>query len=181
MANDTPEDDQQNKGQNGMGRGMLYVGWLFALAILTMFFGDFEQKQYNPNAEPQSLVDATGNREVILERNRMGHYMLTGAINGEAVLLLLDTGATNVSIPAHIAEDLNLQKGRQYTASTANGIVIVHSTKIDTLDLGNIRLYDVDASINPGMQTNEILLGMSALKQIEFTQRGSTLTLKQIN
>ncbi|MFT7219372.1 MAG: aspartyl protease family protein, partial [Candidatus Azotimanducaceae bacterium] len=35
------------------------------------------------------------------------------------------------------------------------------------------------ASINPGMTTGAILLGMSALGQIEFTQSGDTLTLRQ--
>ncbi|EGG98411.1 hypothetical protein imdm_38 [gamma proteobacterium IMCC2047] len=35
----------------------------------------------------------------------------------------------------------------------------------------------MNASINPGMD-DFILLGMSALKQIELTQRGDTLTLR---
>jgi len=37
----------------------------------------------------------------------------------------------------------------------------------------------VRASINPAMQASQILLGMSALKQIEFIQRGDSLTLTQ--
>jgi aspartyl protease family protein len=31
----------------------------------------------------------------------------------------------------------------------------------------------------PGLQTEEVLLGMSFLKHIEFTQRGDSLTLRQ--
>jgi len=37
----------------------------------------------------------------------------------------------------------------------------------------------VRASINPAMHESMVLLGMSALRQIEFNQRGSQLTLRQ--
>ncbi|MBN0322036.1 TIGR02281 family clan AA aspartic protease, partial [Pseudomonas aeruginosa] len=33
--------------------------------------------------------------------------------------------------------------------------------------------------IAPGMDGDEVLLGMSALKQLEFTQRDGTLVLRQ--
>ena len=36
----------------------------------------------------------------------------------------------------------------------------------------------IGASINPGMHDMDILLGMSVLKHVEFTQRGDTLILK---
>jgi len=62
---------------------------------------------------------------------------------------------------------------------TANGTITVHNTTLATLSIGNITLSNVSASINPAMHDLEILLGMSALKDIEFTQRGDQLTLKQ--
>ena len=48
------------------------------------------------------------------------------------------------------------------------------------LRLGDIRLIQVPAIIVPGMDGNEVLLGMSALKQLEFTQRDGTLVLRQV-
>jgi len=36
----------------------------------------------------------------------------------------------------------------------------------------------VRGHLNPGMRDNQVLLGMSVLKQLEFTQRGDTLTLR---
>ena len=63
--------------------------------------------------------------------------------------------------------------------TTANGLVETRATRIDELRLGTITLRDVRASINPGMRDDEILLGMSALKNIEFTHRNGVLTLKQ--
>ena len=92
---------------------------------------------------------------------------------------MLDTGATNVAIPAHLADKLNLQRGHRHQVMTANGIAEAFGTRINTLTIGDILLRDIRASINPSMAGNEILLGMSALKQIEFTQRGDQLTLRQ--
>ena len=65
-------------------------------------------------------------------------------------------------------------------ASTANGRVKITLTEIATLTLGGITLQNVAANINPGMQGEQILLGMSALKQLEFTQRGETLILRTL-
>ena len=45
--------------------------------------------------------------------------------------------------------------------------------------MGDIELRDVQAGIAPGMGIEEVLLGMSFLKHIEFTQRGNTLILRQ--
>jgi aspartyl protease family protein len=61
---------------------------------------------------------------------------------------------------------------------TANGPVTIYQTRIDELHLGKIRLTNIDASINPNMG-GAILLGMTALGQIEFSQQADTLTLKQ--
>jgi aspartyl protease family protein len=39
----------------------------------------------------------------------------------------------------------------------------------------------VRADLNPGMTDDQILLGMSVLKQLEFTQRGDTLVLRPMD
>jgi aspartyl protease family protein len=45
--------------------------------------------------------------------------------------------------------------------------------------LGAIGLVNVNAGIVPGMDGEEILLGMSALRQLDFSQRGGELILRQ--
>ena len=56
-------------------------------------------------------LQSNGKAQVTLQQNRQGHYVTNGAINGTQVTFLLDTGATQVSIPGHIAETLSLQAG----------------------------------------------------------------------
>ncbi|UTA48889.1 TIGR02281 family clan AA aspartic protease [Simiduia sp. 21SJ11W-1] len=161
-----------------MGRTMLIICWVLALGLLTLFFGRWEDNQANPNQRPESLRNQSQTL-VTLQANRQHHYVANGSINGQNALFLLDTGATNVSVPAHLAESFGLERGRPMTSQTANGPVTVYATTINQLSLGEITLYNLRGSINPGMRGDEILLGMSALKQVELRQRGDTLTLIQ--
>lgn len=157
----------------------VWIAWILAFGLLIFVFQDYLDQQWNPNTEPNYKLSANGKAEVKLQQNRQGHYLTTGAINETKVTFLLDTGATNVSIPAHIADKLALKRYTAHIAHTANGAVKVYATKIEQLRIGNIFLYDVAASINPGMKSDEILLGMSALKKVEFTQSGKQLTLRE--
>lgn len=157
---------------------MMIIAWIIGLGLLTAMFGVWEGFRQNPNQSPDSQM-VNGVREVTLEENRQSHYVATGAINGREVTFLLDTGATDVVVPAGLAQDLGLQPGPTGIAMTANGPVEVAATVIDSLTLGNIHLRDVRASINPGMRGDEVLLGMSALKQVEFSQRRGRLILRQ--
>ena len=60
----------------------------------------------------------------------------------------------------------------------AGGAVTVRQTRIPRLAFGPFEFRDVAGHLNPGMQGDEVLLGMSALRHLEFTQRGGTLTLR---
>ncbi len=175
MENNNKSVDDSSK----IGKWMLAATWIIGLVLLTYFFSGVLETQYNPNQSPESSNNL-GNIEVRLKQNRLGHYVANGFINGQPVTFLLDTGATNVSVPAHLYKRLGLTAGYQYPVQTANGVVNVAQTRIDELQLGEIRLRDVNASLNPGMKQDEILLGMSALKQLEFTQRGDWLVLRYL-
>lgn len=164
--------------QKRMGRGMLTIFWLLVLGGLATLFGNWEERQYNPN---QNLSGRTDGDERILEleRNRFGHYVVSGKINNKPVVFMLDTGATNVAVPEAVAQKLGLRRGRAHQVITANGVARAYHTEIASLHLGPIKLNNVKASITPGMTGNEILLGMSALKQLDFSQSGNILTLTQ--
>jgi aspartyl protease family protein len=158
---------------------MLIVGWVIGLGLLAYLFSDIISKQHNPNQQVQSSINAQGVPEVRLKRNRQGHYVTSGMINGQPVVFLLDTGATVVSVPENIAETLGLKAGPPGYAQTANGVIKTYATRIASIGLGDIHLENIPAQINPYMSGREILLGMSFLKKLELTQKGDTLTLKQ--
>lgn len=153
------------------------IAAILGMASLTWFFSDVEENKRNPNSNPDSVIFEE-RVEVPLARNRQGHYVVNGTINGDQVTFLLDTGATDVVVPEVTAQRLGLAYGRAGRAMTANGAITIYQTMIEELRIGEIRLYNIDASINPQMGSGAILLGMSALGQVEFSQRGNTLTLK---
>lgn len=157
---------------------MLVLAWGAALLLATRFFADWEQSRVNPNREPVSVVQGD-QIEVHLEGNIQGHFVADGLINGQPVTFLLDTGATDVAIPAELAEELDLARGAPVRLQTANGQTTGYRTVLDSLALGDIVLQDVRALIAPGFGGEQVLLGMSALKQLEFTQRAGTLVLRQ--
>jgi aspartyl protease family protein len=168
----------QRKHNKPLGQIMLMVSFALGLGLLTYFFQDVLEKQDNPNQALASQINNDGSVSVVLERNRQGHYVLDGQINGVTARFLLDTGATDVVVPAALAETIGLIPGARSMAGTANGNIVVFNTRIDTLEVGDIHLRDISASINPAMSGDTVLLGMSALKRIEFTQSGNRLTLR---
>ena len=158
---------------------MMLAAWLLLLAVLALSFSALLERQQNPNRNPRGEVDVQGVRTVVLKRNRAGHYLANGRINGRPTTFLLDTGATDVAVPEHLARRLGLPRGTAFQSRTANGVVTAWRTRLDEVSIATVMLKDVRASILPSMTGNEVLLGMSFLKKLELLQRGDSLTLRQ--
>jgi aspartyl protease family protein len=161
-----------------LGSGMLALAWLMVIGLLMVFFQDMLDEQRNPNQQLSSAING-GYTEVRLLPNRQHHYVLTGQINDHPVTFLLDTGATDVAIPEKLANRIGLRKGASHQVFTANGTAIAYRTQIDQLKIGDIQLSNINASITTGMPGDIILLGMSALRELEFSQKGDALILRQ--
>ncbi len=162
-----------------LGTAMALLAWLVVLALLTLFFNDLLQEQRNPNRRVQGEVREDGVREVVLHRNRAGHYLANGSLNGHPVVFLVDTGATDVALAQRLAEQLGLPRGRTVMLSTANGVARGYRTVLDEVALGSIRRQSVRATAVPELTVDEVLLGMSFLENLELIQRGKQLTLRQ--
>ncbi len=163
---------------HNIGQWMTYLAWILFLGILTMAFKKYLDRQNNPNQEIVVYYNADQIAEVVLRQNRQSHYLANGTINGKTVTFLLDTGATQISIPEHVARRLNLDREIPMKVSTANGTVTVYGTRLDSVSIGAITLHNIRANINPYMKTDEILLGMSFMKYLELIQREGQLILR---
>ena len=158
---------------------MTALAWISLMVFVGFYFDDMLSSQHNPNQSLETQYNESRIREVALQRNKYGHYVTSGKVNGQPVVFMLDTGATGVAIPDHLARKLNIKRGRAVPVQTANGTATSYAAQLDTVSVGDIELHNVRAGISPGFKGDEILLGMSFLKHIEFTQRGDTLILKQ--
>lgn len=162
-----------------MGTAMLIVAWVILLGLLGLAFSAIIDQQENPNQQPISL-SSNNKTTLTLQSNRQHHYVTNGVINNHPVKLLLDTGATDVVVPLSLANQLALSKGRAATARTANGNITVYQTVIPKLTIDGMVFTNLRASLNPAMSENDaILLGMSALKQVDISISQDTLTLEQ--
>jgi aspartyl protease family protein len=170
-----PESDDQTVS---IGRWMIIAMWILLLAGGTFFAQKWLEKR-DRGQIPATMVGPDNRKSVVLDADRRGHYVVLGEINGQGVTFLVDTGASGVSVPASVAQDLNLIPGRAFPVSTANGTIMVRETMLDTLSIGNLTLYDQPASINGSMDGEVGLLGMSFLRHFELIQRNEQLTIRE--
>ena len=176
------DKDDQRDFTSRTGMTIMVVAWILFMFILAGGFDYLLSKRNNPN---QNIVTneyylANGLQKVIvLERNAYGHYVTSGTINDYEVVFLLDTGATQIAVPESLANDIGLNKQQPIVVKTANGNTRAYRTRIASVGIGDIKLYDLNATILTNMPGKEILLGMNFLKHLEITQKGRTLTIRQ--
>lgn len=164
----------QENPHRGSGVAMLWIAWLLILGGGWWAADRWLTHEANPNQQP--MVTTGG--EVVLERNREGHYVADGEINGRRVTFMVDTGATEVALSSRLARELDLKRGAAIQMDTANGVAVGFETRLKTVRLGNIVVHEVGAVFSDGMLDDTVLLGMSFLKHLEFTQRENQLILR---
>ena len=166
----------ENNPHSGSGKFTLVIAWALIMGGLYWYFSEWQATQTNPNT---ARVLNAQQGELKLARNRAGHYVADGEINGRAVTFLLDTGATSVALPLALGRELGLKRGASVTLMTANGPARGYETRLARVRVGPLELTDVSAVMADGIDADMVLLGMSFLKRVEFTQRGDQLILRQ--
>jgi aspartyl protease family protein len=146
--------------------------WL-SLASLIYYLADSIQ---NPN----KLETLGASHSVMLKRGLDGHYRSEALINGEKFNVLVDTGATGVTISQTVADKLNLKSNDAILTNTANGDSIGYMVRIDAIQLGGVRAKNVSAMIAPGLE-GDMLLGMSFLSRMDVRLYKGEMTIKQIS
>lgn len=120
------------------------------------------------SASPKQAT-ATAYGSVVLAPDARGHYQGDFKINGKPVHGLVDTGATYVSINESTARRLGFVANDldyRYTSQTANGAAKVAVVKLDRLEIGTIKLHDIDAVVMKDESLGTTLIGMSFLKKL---------------
>jgi len=112
--------------------------------------------------------------------NSNGMYEVSGHINNTPISFLIDTGATFVAMSERHAKKIGLkykQTGIKSSAATASGIVSTWNIKLDSVDVGGIKVNFVPASVISGDHPYQVLLGMSYLKNIKVKHDGNVMLL----
>lgn len=159
--------------------------WVALVFVILLFAGSKLRVPKQPFTSVPSISQRAPERShlipggLIVYADRQGHYRGSVEINNISAPFMIDTGATMVVVPAHIANQAGLQRGQPISVSTAGGRVVDHLTVIDRLKIGNAELFNVPAAIN--QFNDEILIGMSALKYFKMTQNQGSMVLVTSN
>lgn len=125
---------------------------------------------------------AGGGRRVVLQADGRGHFVNTGTINGRTMQYMVDTGASMVAIGRADAErlGLNYQKGQPVHMNTANGVAQGWRMKLDSVRIGDVEVFGVEAVITP-QSMPYVLLGNSFLTEFQMTRINDQMVLEKRN
>lgn len=154
------------------GTIMIIIGWILLGGVIWLAMNDWVTLQENPNAS----VGMAAN-EVVLQRNRAGHYVAPGEINGVPVTFLVDTGATGVALSSAVAERVGSRAGLAVRTNTARGETVSYATRLDSVRLGGMTAFGVAGTIVPEMTDDTVLLGMSFLSRFHVSMANGQLRL----
>lgn len=122
-------------------------------------------------------------REVVIEPDRNGMYFVDGYINGKSVKFCVDTGASGIAITDEKADaiGLNWRSGFKGHSNTVGGLTDRWSMPLHSVRIGDIEVRKgLVGGVIPAMDLvrADALLGMSFLREIEFTQDDGKLILQ---
>jgi len=122
-------------------------------------------------------------RQLALRGDSRGHFVAKARVNGRTIDVMIDTGATVVSLSDATARRLGIVPPRAaYTARvvTANGEVAAAPVMLSEVSVGTLSVRDVKAVVVPGDALRVNLLGMSFLGRLsKFEIAGGRLLLTQ--
>jgi aspartyl protease family protein len=136
------------------------------------------KKQIIDLGEHINRIAPSSGSSVTLSADERGHFVVQGQINGGTMRMLVDTGASMVSMSAADAIRLGIdyKKGQQGFVNTANGVAPVYQVKLDSVKVGDIVLNQVDGLVQEkGLPFT--LLGMSFLNRTEMRRDGDQMVL----
>lgn len=118
---------------------------------------------------------------VSLKADTIGHFNASFRINSRPLDGLVDTGASMVAINESTARRLGFGVNSldfKYPISTANGKTKAAYVRLDRVEIGAIRVQNVDAMVLKDNALSKTLIGMSFLKQLSsFKVTGDEMRL----
>jgi aspartyl protease family protein len=153
--------------------GMLAV-WLALAGVLYIVFERIEH-QRQASFKPYAL--STG--ELVIPRQRDGHFHVLGEVNRQPVSFLVDTGASHVSVSEALAAQAGLPKGQAITLSTANGERPGQLVRSVPVRAGHLALNDTTVIVGlVGLPPDQALLGQAFLKHFDIEINSKEMVLR---
>jgi aspartyl protease family protein len=118
-------------------------------------------------------------RTVRIPKNANAQYITNAEINGRRSPVLVDTGANIIAMNMIDAARLGVSLPDQPNGrvATASGMVAGYTVFLDSVDVGGIKVHNVQATVLSGNFPQTILLGMSYLRHVKMEESDGILLL----
>ena len=115
---------------------------------------------------------------IALTESSGGYFMTPGQINGRSVQFMVDTGATHIAMSMLDADraGISYKTGQRVRMTTANGDAEGFRIKLNSVRVGDVELYDIDAVVTP-QPMPFVLLGNSFLGRFQMKRENNLMTL----
>lgn len=107
---------------------------------------------------------------ITLKADQLGHYGAKIKVDGKQIDGMIDTGASLVAMDESTARRLGYvvkDSDYKYRSQTANGVKAIAVITLDRVELGNITVRNVQASVSKDGGLGTVLIGMSFLKKLK--------------
>jgi aspartyl protease family protein len=139
----------------------------------------FQDRVATPEAAARVAETTPTFNTLVYPANEQGHVILDAAVNGASVRLLVDTGASLVTLTPADARAAGITPGElvfNHRVSTANGSARMAAVMLREIRIGQLSIYDVPAAVLENL--NISLLGMSFLSRLQgYEMRDGKLTI----
>ncbi|MEB2844965.1 TIGR02281 family clan AA aspartic protease [Rhizobiales bacterium RZME27] len=151
-------------------------------------FEHMQQRQPEISAKqnvvtPQVQKAALPNGRISLKADGRGHFFGTFQMNGKSIEGLVDTGASTIAINETTARRLGFTGNGldfRYKVDTANGRTDASRIILDRVEIGTVRVRNVEAMVLRDKALSGTLVGMSFLSKLRSYQvQDGGLTLVQ--
>jgi len=139
-------------------------------------------RSFNPASVAQPVL--TGEGDLVVQKQRDGHFWLNVRLNGADIPMMVDTGASEMVLARADAEAAGIDTAAlNYSgvSITANGDAKFATARVDSLQIGPLSVSDMPAAVMEsatGLKTS--LFGMRGLQMFaSFEFRGNELYLRR--
>ncbi len=135
-----------------------------------------------PGMPISGQLTGDGGNSVVIMRNGDGHFAVHAGVDGVPMTMLVDTGASLVTLTPQDAGRIGVDTARLdygMPIETANGRIQAAPITIHRISIGTITRNDIKALVAPPGSLQESLLGMSFLNSLSgYAISGDRLVLK---
>lgn len=168
---------KEAQARKSAGAGMRW-GTLGILAFWLVVMGGLYVAMQQVMKPKSISVNMTG--DLVIPRDRDGHFYAPGTINGHPVRFLVDTGASLVVVSEAMAQSAGLAQGESTVFQTANGALQGRTVAGVPVSVGPASVSGVRVGVGlVGLGPDAALLGQSFLSKFEVVLSGEQMILRR--